>query len=70
MVVVLGGMWCWSVMMDDGFGSGTVSFGGRRYWGDKAGGVGGFLSHRPEDGTITNLLERYRIFSSAGDSTV
>ena len=40
--------------MGEGFGSGTVSFGGWRYWGDKVGGVGGFFTRRPVSRAIAN----------------
>ena len=66
MVVVLGGIWCWLVMIEDGFGSGTVSFGRWRYWGDKVGGVGEFFSRLPEYGTIANWRERWRVSAVGG----
>ena len=57
-VVNRSGMWCWIVVMERDFGSGTGSFGGWRYWGDRVGGAGGFFSRRPVYGTIANWYKR------------
>ena len=46
----------------------TVSFGGWRYWGNRVGGVGGFLSRRPEYGTIAKFWDGWQVFLLAGGS--
>ena len=51
MVVSRSGVWCWIMVMEGDFWIGTGSFGGWRYWGDRVGGVGEFLSRRPVYGT-------------------
>ena len=68
MVVSRSGMWCWIVVMERVFRSGTDLFGGWRYWGDRIGGVGGFFSRRPVSGAIASWCGKCRGFSSAGGS--
>ena len=68
MVVNRSGMWCWIVVMERGFGSGTGLFGGWRYWGDRVGDVGGFFSRRPMSGAIASWCGKCWGFSSARGS--